>query len=133
MTRIAVADAHALIWYATGFEKRIGRAARALLARADRGQATIFVPALVLVEMAEAVRRGVPLDGGFTRWTRRLIASGSYIVADLTAEVVLEAESLYAVAERGDRLIAATALALGHPLITRDPAFARVPALRTIW
>lgn len=134
MTRVAVTDAHALIWYVSGPSRRLGRTARALFGRAARGQATIYVPALVLVEIAEAVRRGaVTADGGFTRWMRRLATASHFVTADLTAAVVLEAEALYAIPERGDRLIAATALHLDCPLITRDPAFARIPALRTVW
>jgi PIN domain nuclease of toxin-antitoxin system len=133
MTRVAVTDAHALIWYATGFDRRIGRTARAIFARADRGTASIYVPALALVEIGEAVRRGLPIEGGFTRWARALLASGKFVFADLTIDVVVEAEALYAIPERGDRLIAATAIAQGCPLITRDPVFARIPSLATVW
>jgi PIN domain nuclease of toxin-antitoxin system len=134
VTRVAVTDSHALIWYAMGPGRRLGRAARALFARAERGEATIYVPTLVLVEVAEAIRRGsLRFDGGFSHWARALLASGGFVAADLTADVVLEADGLYAIRERGDRLIAATAVHLECPLITRDPALARVPSLATVW
>ena len=134
MTRVAVTDSHALIWYAMGPGRRLGRTARALFARAARGEATIYVPALVLVEVAEAIRRGsLRFDGGFSQWARALLASGGFVAADLTADVVLQADGLYAIRERGDRLIAATAVHLECPLITRDPALARVPSLATVW
>jgi PIN domain nuclease of toxin-antitoxin system len=130
----AVTDSHALIWYAMGPHRKLGRRARSLFARAERGQATIYVPTLVLVEIAEAVRRGVlRCDGGFSRWAERLLSSGRFLAADLTSEIVLEAESLYVISERGDRLIAATAARLDVPLVTNDPAIARVPAIETIW
>jgi PIN domain nuclease of toxin-antitoxin system len=131
---IAVTDSHALIWYAMGPGRRLGRAARALFARAERGEATIYVPTLVLVEVAEAIRRGaLRYDGGFSRWARALLSAGRFVAADLSAGVVLEAEGLYTIRERGDRLIAATAVHLDCPLITRDPALARVPSLATVW
>ena len=144
VTRVAVTDSHALIWYAMGPGRRLGRAARALFARAERGEATIYVPTFVLVEVAEAIRRGglrfdlstvasAKVDAGFSRWARALLTSGGFAAADLTAAVVLEADGLYAIRERGDRLIAATAVHLECPLITRDPALARVPSLTTIW
>jgi len=134
MIQVAVTDAHGLIWYAMGPGRRLGRAARALFVRADRGEATIYVPTLVLVEIAEAVRRGaLRFDGGFSRWARALLSSGRFVAVDLSADVVLEAEGLYAIRERGDRLIAATAVHLGCPLITRDPALARVPSVTTVW
>ena len=134
MTRVAVTDSHALIWYAMGPGRRLGRAARELFARAERGEATIYVPTFVLVEVAEAIRRGgLRFDGGFSKWARALLASGRFVAADLTADVVREADGLYAIRERGDRLIAATAVHLECPLITRDSDLARVPSLATIW
>ncbi len=134
MSSVAVTDSHALIWYAMGPGRRLGRAARALFAKAERRQATIYVPALVLVEIAEALRRGVLRhDGGFTRWAGRLFASGRFVSADLTADVVLEAETLYAIPERSDRLIAATALHLDCPLVTSDPVFSRIASVTTVW
>ena len=131
---VAVTDTHALIWYAVGLSRRLGREARVLFERAERGQATIFVPVLVLVEMSEAIRRGtVRCEPGFSRWSAQLLASGGFVAADLTPEIVFEAERLYGIAERGDRLIAATAAALGYPLITTDPGIARHAGVSTIW
>lgn len=131
---VAVTDTRALIWYAVGPSRRLGREARVLFERAERGQATIFVPVLVLVEMSEAIRRGtVRCEPGFSRWSAQLLASGGFVAADLTPEIVFEAERLYGIAERGDRLIAATAAALGYPLITTDPGIARHAGVSTIW
>ena len=131
---VAVTDTHALIWFALGPSRRLGRHARALFERAERRQATIFVPVLVLVELSEAIRRGtVRCDGGFSRWSGELLASGGFIAADLTKDAVFEAERLYGIPERGDRLIAATAAALGCPLITSDSHLTRHAGVTTIW
>jgi predicted nucleic acid-binding protein len=62
-----------------------------------------------------------------------LSASPVHEIAPLTAAVVIAADQLRAIQERGDRLIAATALTLGLPLITRDPAIAEVAAVPLIW
>jgi len=51
----------------------------------------------------------------------------------LTAEIVYLAQRLYAILERGDRLIAATALALDLPLITRDPQIAAAAGVECLW
>jgi PIN domain nuclease of toxin-antitoxin system len=134
VTRVAVTDSHALIWYAIGPGRKLGRAARALFAKAERGRATIYVPALVLVEIAEAFRRGgLRRDGGFARWARQLFSSGFFVPADLTSAVIMEAEALYAIPERGDRLIAATAVHLEMPLITADPVLVRIASVETVW
>ena len=66
-------------------------------------------------------------------WTRLAFASGKYHEAGLTAEIVYVAQRLYAIAERGDRLIAATAVALDLPLITRDPQIAAAAGVACLW
>lgn len=131
---VAVTDSQALIWYAMGPARKLGRKARTLFERAERRQAVIYVPVVVLVEVAEAIRRGsVRCEPGFARWTSRLLASGGFIAADLTTQIVLEAEGLCGIPERGDRLIAATAAFFACPLLTNDPEIARVTGLTTIW
>lgn len=52
---------------------------------------------------------------------------------DLTRAMAVRAHSLYAIPERGDRLLAATALELDCPLLTRDPAIRASRLVRTIW
>lgn len=134
MTDIAVTDSHALIWYARGRVKRLGPHARRIFAAAEKGDAVIYVPAIVVVEIFEAARRGViELAGGAAIWAGQLFSSGGFFPADLTLDVVLRAESLYAIPERGDRLIAATAAVLEYKLITRDPEIARAAAVPLLW
>lgn len=133
MTEIAVTDTHALIWYATGRAERLGRKARGVFERVDRGRAAVYVPVLSLVEIGDAAQRGlVRLGGGTIEWMKRLLASGRYLPADVNAEVVALAEELRAIRERTDRLIAATALHLDLPLVTRDPAIAK-SGVSTLW
>ena len=131
---LAVIDTHALIWGVTGQKRRLGRNAARFLERADAGKATVYVPTLSLVELGDAVHRGaITLDGGLDAWLTRLLASGRYVAADLTVEIVRRAESLRMIPERSDRLIAATALELDCPLITRDPKIAAASGLDLIW
>jgi PIN domain nuclease of toxin-antitoxin system len=134
MTEIAVADSHGLIWYARSEWKKLGAEARKVYASADAGRAAIYVPTLVLVEIAEAARRGsIRLPETLPRWIAGLFSSGGFFPVDLTPAIVLRAEELYEIPERGDRLIAATAMHLGHPLLTRDPEIGRIAGLRVIW
>ena len=120
--QLAVTDTHALIWYAQGRPRKLGRRARSVFEAADRGGAAIYVPTIALVEVLEASRAGlIELAGGAEVWIQGLFSTASFFPVALTVDILLKAEELYAIPERSDRLIAATAALLGAPLITRDP------------
>jgi len=134
MIEIAVTDTHPLVWYAQGHHRRLGSTARRIFDAAELGQAVIYVPTLSLVEVGEGLRRGtVRVGDSFSGWAEKLFSSRSFISVDLTRDVVQRAEELYAIPERGDRLIAATAAHLGFPLITRDPEIARAAGVDVVW
>ena len=134
MATLAVTDAHALIWYGLGRSRKLGRRAKRLFEQAEEGKAALYVPTIALVEISEAAWRGkIQFKHGFSAWADELFASGHFFCVDLTREVVEQAERLYRIPERGDRLIAATAAALDCPLITRDEALGEVTNLQIIW
>jgi PIN domain nuclease of toxin-antitoxin system len=134
MTELAVTDAHALIWYSLKRWKRLGRSARALFRAAEARRAAIYVPTIALVEILEAAQRGhINLAGGASHWVGALFRAGSFFPAQLTVEIVLRAEELYALGDRGDRLIAATAAQLDCPLMTRDPEIRKLAGIEVIW
>lgn len=132
---IAVADTHALIWWFSNQRRRLGRQADAFFDRVDEGKAVVCIPAMALVELHEAVAYGgLVLPGSFPDFVRHLqVTPSRYQVVDLTPEIVLLAHELLRIPERGDRLIAATAAALGYPLITRDVEITRVIGADHIW
>ncbi len=133
-THLAVVDTHALIWYSQMKWKRLGKQARRVLENADRGLAALYVPTVAIVEILEAARSGaLELAGGARAWVSGLVATGSFFPVELTVEIVLRAEELYAIPERTDRLIAATAVHLDCPLLTRDPEIGRHPEVTVIW
>lgn len=134
MPELAVSDSHGLLWYALGRRRRLGSQARRVFERAESGRAVVYVPTIALVEISKARHRGViQLEGGLGAWTEKLFASPHFVPVDLSVEIVLKAEELYAIPERGDRLIAATAAVLDLPLMTRDPEIARVASLEVVW
>lgn len=131
---LVVSDTHALIWYAQGRVNKLGSRAREVFERCDRGQAVVYLPTLVLVELGEAVRSGrVVLSDPFVFWTTRLLHTGRFFAVDLSWEIVRRAEQLCGIPERGDRLIAATAAHLEYPLVTRDHEIAAAAGVEVIW
>ena len=132
---VAVTDAHALIWAATGQLRRLGREARAFYQRVESGTAALYVPTHALLEIGEAHADGdfSLRNGSFEEWVYDLSKSGRYIPVELNVDVVLRAQRFYTLPERGDRIVAATASVLESALITRDPEIASVAGIQLIW
>jgi PIN domain nuclease of toxin-antitoxin system len=132
---IAVADTHALIWWASSAPRLLGRRARKFFEAVDAGHAVLCIPAIALVELSEAIHRGmVAVNVPFDAFIESLERTPSrYQVVPLTAAIVARSHTLFAIPERGDRLIAATAAELGHPIVTRDPAITAVVGPDHVW
>ena len=132
---VAVTDAHVLIWGTTGHLRKLGSAARAFYARVEKGNAALYVPTHVLLEIGEAHAEGdiTFRSTSFEQWVRDLASSGRYVPVDLTVEVVLRAQRFYQIPERGDRIAAATASVHECPLITRDPAIGLASGVEILW
>jgi PIN domain nuclease of toxin-antitoxin system len=132
---LAVVDTHALIWWIADARGRLGRGAAAFFARVDAGEAVACVPTMALVEMAEAVQSGrLVLSESFGAFVERLeLTPSRYRVVPLTAAIVLRSYELFAIPERGDRLVAATAAHLDCPVVTRDPAIAAAGGCEWVW
>jgi PIN domain nuclease of toxin-antitoxin system len=130
----AVTDTHGLIWYLEN-SPRLGPAASKTFDACDRGEAIIYVPTICLVEIIYLQEKGrIPADL-LARFNGELHAGTSGLaITELTAGVVeaVAKISRASVPDMPDRIIAATALDLGLPLITRDPAIIGA-GLSIIW
>jgi len=83
---------------------------------------------------AEHARMGrISLGLPFDVWEDALFASRGYLPVDLTRDVVRASQALWAIPERADRLIAATAIVLECPLITRDAEIAKAANVQLVW
>lgn len=134
MVELAVTGVEGLVWFAVGEHSRLGRAALRLYHRADEGRAAIYLPTIVLAEFADDVRAGrLRLAHGYSAWEEAVFASGRYFPVDLTREIVRRADRLHGIPNRHSRLLVATALHLGCPLITPDSEIVTASGVVTIW
>lgn len=130
----AVTDTHGLIWYLED-SPRLSRNARRVFDACDRNEISILVPTICLVEMLYLQEKG-RIPANLTGLLDHELASGSTGLAlyDLTPEIARDLALVPrdAVPDMPDRIIAATAVHLGLPLISRDGKI-RVSDVETIW
>ena len=130
--RAAVTDTHALLFHAG--TRALGPKAAAHFNAAERGEALIYVPIAVLIEVTFLHRAG---RGGLkvapAAFFNTLFLNPCYQAIDLTAEQVFAAEELRINRDPFDGLIAAAAVVLGLPLITRDRDLTASKAVKVIW
>jgi PIN domain nuclease of toxin-antitoxin system len=129
-----VTDTHSLIWYLED-SPLLGHEARKCFDACDRGESIIFVPTICLVEIIYLQEKGrIPSE--MKRLLDRELKRGAagISLSNLSGEVVemLSMVPRSDVPDLPDRFIAATALHLGLPLISRDRKI-RVSTVQTIW
>lgn len=134
MTTDYVTDTHGLIWYLED-SPQLGVQAQHAFDECDRGACFIYVPTICLVEIIYLQEKGRIAPELIRNLQTELITGNTgLLLADLTLEVTtsLAAIPRADVPDMPDRIIAATALQLDLPLITRDQQI-RLANLQTIW
>ena len=129
-----VTDTHGLIWF-LGDKPRLGPAAGAAFAECERGAAVMHVPTICLVEIIYLQEKGrIPADLKAHLDTALRVGIQGLVLADLTIEVADAVAQVPRadIPDRPDRIIAATALHLGLPLISRDRRI-QLSSMLTIW
>ena len=129
-----VADTHALIWYLEN-SPRLGSQARIAFDACDRGEIQIYVPTICLVEIVYLMEKG-RISPEMKSMLDEELKSGEsgLVLADLNMDVVDQIANVLRddIPDLPDRVIAATALALDLPLISRDRKIV-LSGLDTIW
>jgi PIN domain nuclease of toxin-antitoxin system len=130
---LIVADTHALVWWLADPTRLTAKARRSLDA-AD--VASVIVSAATLLELATLLCRGrlslsVPADA----WLADLDRIAEVRVEPVTGDIAVRAGSFdeQVPGDPIDRLIVATAMSLGAPLVTADSRLRHISGLRTIW
>jgi PIN domain nuclease of toxin-antitoxin system len=133
MPSVAV-DTHTIVWYPND-DPNISSAAAAALDRATAEGEIIHVPSVCLVELTYLIEKGRIPALARERLVRAIDdPSTPCRLAPLDRDVVnaLERVNRHEVPDLPDRVICATALALGVPLVSRDGKI-RAAQIQTIW
>jgi predicted nucleic acid-binding protein len=117
-----VTDTQGLVKFMMG-KKVINDAAHQAYLSADKGEATIIIPAIVLMEVMYLFEKN-RIEIGLLQ-TEDLMESQNYQFEPLSFEILKTAAEIDDIPELHDRLIAATARHLDLPLITNDPVIGR--------
>ena len=113
-----VTDTQALVKFMMGKKVINGRSHQAFQS-ADKGEATIIILAIVLMEVLYLFEKN-RIDIGLLQ-TEDLFKSQNYQFEPLSFEILKTASEIHDIPELHDRLIAATARYLDLPIITNDP------------
>lgn len=129
-----VTDTHALIWYLQD-SPRLGSTAQAAFDACDEGKAIVYIPTICLVEIIYLQEKGrIPADL-LTQLEAGLQSNETgLIIADLTDEAAKAVKRVpkTQVPDMPDRIIAATALHLDLPLLSRDRKI-QLSDVETVW
>ena len=135
MAIVAIVDTHSLIWYLDG-DSRLSVTASSEFYKAERAGDTIGIATTTIVEMILLVEKG-RLQPALLNDLQAALSAPPVVIepVPLTPEIALAVQRIpgRAVNDPFDRIIAATALELGVPLITRDARITASSVVPTIW
>ncbi len=134
MTFRLVADTHTVLWYLYD-DPRLSAAASAVMDAADASGDQIAMSSIALIEMVYLIEKGRIDAGAFERVLAALDHRAATLVEVPLDQAIAQAMRRVDRAEvpdLPDRIIAATALYLGVPLVSRDRKI-QMSAVTTIW
>ncbi|MFN5474893.1 MAG: type II toxin-antitoxin system VapC family toxin [Pseudanabaena sp.] len=130
-----VADTHTIIWYLRSPEKLSTNAVNALDNALNNGE-SIFISAISLVEMNYLVEKNRIPTSSLEQLLQLIddpLVNLVVIPLDTPVAKAFTQISRKIVPEMGDRIIAATALYLGLPLVTKDHKISNLSNIQIVW
>ncbi len=125
---------HAILWYLLK-DARLSSGAHHVFAQALQNGDMIGLSSITLVEMVYLIERGRISAQAFSLLTNKLDDSSSLlreIPIDMTIARALSKIDVAQIPDMPDRIIAASALVHGVPVISRDGKI-RASSIQTIW
>ena len=133
MAEAAVTDTHPLLFHAAG-GKRLGTRASRHFAACEAGQAILYVPVVVIWEIAVLARGGrINLRRSVRTFCDDLFSNPAYQPYDVTPDQIFAADEMRFTRDPFDGLVCAAATVLGLPLVTRDAQIRASGVVKVIW
>ncbi len=129
-----VLDTHVWVWWVSGVEPLSQKARRAI--RAAVNQKAVYISSISVWEVAQLVARNrLQLTTDVTDWVAKSEALPFVHFIPVDNTIAIKSVQLPGSfhTDPADRIIIATALTLGFPLVTRDEKITRYPHVRTVW
>jgi predicted nucleic acid-binding protein len=128
-----VVDTHPLLWYLAA-DERIGNNAKRIIERAEAGEVKIIVPAIVLIEAIEVIRKGRVVYN-VDELLQQINQRTNFIVKNLDFDIITlyKNYSSSLKLDSHDKIIIITAQHFGNiPIISKDEDIRQVYS-PTIW
>ncbi len=127
-------DTHSRIYYMTGHNAKLSRRAPRAFQQAERGEAYIYIPAVVLWEISRSEKEGeITLNEPYEEWADALLAHPCFECVALDEEIIAEARHYRFNRDVFDAAIVATARMKDVPLITKDEVITNSKIVDICW
>jgi PIN domain nuclease of toxin-antitoxin system len=126
-----VTDTHSFLWFLAD-DNKLGKKAREVFIYCDKGETTINITSIVLMEaLFICERKKVGLE--FKKVLEKVQKTINYPVYPLDAGIVSMCQKLKQFSDPHDRIIVATSQILNAGLITKDDNIKKSKLVETIW
>ncbi len=125
-------DTHVALWLDSG-DDRLGKSTRRTIDTTWQAGGQVFLSAVSVWEIALLVDRGfIELDVPIDAWVRRFLGRPGLSAVPLDHEAAARAYRLHHLEHRdpADRILIASAIGLGCPLVTQDDRIRRFARTR---
>ena len=125
-----VADTMAVVLF---LEKRkLPTRVKQIFADANKGNAEIYIPSMVLVEIAYLSEKK-KIETSLQEANKMIDSNNSFLFLSMTIEVIKSTFQITDIRELHDRLIAGSAKNIDIEIITNDPEIINSKFVKTVW
>jgi PIN domain nuclease of toxin-antitoxin system len=131
---VYITDTHSLLWFTLNKHSSLSPKALNVFESAVKGEAFIYIPVIVLWEVAILERKKrIKLNQGFANWASQILNTNGFGIAPLEPEIIELGTGYNFNNDPFDEMITAFAAFLELPLVTRDNAITDSGLVEIYW